>query len=101
MNKRETINILKAIGIVLLMFFGGVAILSALFDKKHTGPAMEYIVVYTTINGHFYEKEATAQDLGSEFVTFEDGTRVPWSTVKTKKMKIYADELTNAFVNPH
>ena len=65
-------------------------------EKKHSGPAYEYLHVYTTINGQFYQKEATAEDLKSAFVTFEDGTRVPWSAVKSKKMKIYADELTNA-----
>ena len=86
--------------LVVLMCFGVVVLLSAGCEKQHSGPAIEYLVVYTTINGQFYEKEATAEDLNSGFVTFSDGTRVPLSAVKSKKMKLYADELTNAVFTP-
>jgi hypothetical protein len=89
-------NLVKAIGIVVLLFFGGVALLSAIFDKKDTSPKIEYTIVTTTINGQFYEKEATAEDLNSEFVTFADGTRVPWSAVKSTKSTISVNELSNA-----
>jgi len=92
MKKSEAINLIKAIGILVLFFCGGVVALS-FFDKKHSGPAVEYTVVYTTINGHFYEKEATAEDFASSFVTFSDGTRVSWSDVKSKQMKVYPDEI--------
>lgn len=92
-KQKEFFNVIKAIGIVVLIFFGVVALLSAISDKKHTGQPIEYLIVYTTINGQYYEKEATAQDLNNEFVTFSDGTRVPWTAVKTKKAKIYPDEL--------
>jgi len=99
MNKTESFNVLKGIAIVVALFFGGVFLLSALFDKKHTGPAVEYIYVYTTINGQLYEKEATPADLSSEFVTFGDGTRVPWSAVKSKRMKFYPQEMQGLFTN--
>lgn len=89
-------NLIKAVGIVVLIFFG-VALLSAIFDKKDTSPKIEYTIVYTTINGQFYEKEATAEDFNSGFVTFSDGTRVPWSAVKSKKAEISVSELSNAF----
>jgi len=91
---------LKAIGLAVLIFAGAVALLSAGCEKQHSGPAIEYIVVYTTINGQFYQKEATAEDFKTGFVTFSDGTRVPWSAVKSKKMKVYADELTNVVFTP-
>ena len=99
MNKRESFNLLKALALVVALFFGGVFLLSAIFDKKHTGPAIEYIYVYTTINGQFYEKEATPADLNSQFVTFADGTRVSWASVKTKRLKYYPAEMQGAFTN--
>lgn len=99
MNKKESLNVVKAIGILAAVFFGVVYILSAIFDKKHTGPAIEYIHIYTTINGHLFEKEATEDDLSSEFVTFADGTRVPWSAVKTKRLKFYPEEMKGLFTN--
>lgn len=86
---KEFFNLIKAIGIIALIFFGAVALLS----KKHTGQAIEYTIIYTTINGQYYEKEGTAKDLNGDFVTFADGTRVPWADVKTKRMKVYPDEL--------
>ena len=86
-------NLLKAVGVVVLIFFGVVALLSAMFDKKHTGQAIEYTIIYTTINGQYYEKEETVEDLNSEYVTFSDGTRVSWTVVKTKKATFYPDEL--------
>jgi hypothetical protein len=92
-NQRGFFNLVKAIGIVVLIFFGAVALLSALFDKKHNGKAIEYTIIYTTINGQYYEKEETAEDLNSEYVTFSDGTRVSWTAVKTKKATFYPDEL--------
>jgi len=92
MKSSETVNVIKAIGIVVLFFFGCIYALS-LFDKKHTGPGVDYTVVYTTINVRLYEKEATSEDFSSGFVTFEDGTRVSWSDVKSKKMKFYPDEM--------
>jgi hypothetical protein len=98
-KQKEFFNLIKAIGIIVLIFFGAVALLSAIFDKKHTGQAIEYTIIYTTINGQYYEKEETAEDLNSEYVTFSDGTRVSWTAVKTKKAKFYPDELgikTNA-----
>jgi hypothetical protein len=99
MNKTESFNLLKALGLVVALFFGGVFLLSAIFDKKHTGPAIEYIYVYTTINGQLYEKEATPADLSSEFVTFGDGTRVPWTAVKTKRLKYYPAEVQGVLTN--
>ena len=99
MNKTESFNLLKAIGLLVALFFGGVFLLSAIFDKKHTGPAIEYIYVYTTINGQLYEKEATPADLSGEFVTFADGTRVSWTAVKTKRLKYYPDEMQGVFTN--
>jgi hypothetical protein len=95
-KQNEFFNLVKAIGIVVLIFFGGIALLSAIFDKKDTSPKIEYTIVTTTINGQFYEKEATAEDLNSEFVTFADGTRVPWSAVKSTKSTISVNELSNA-----
>jgi hypothetical protein len=86
-------NLVKAVGIIVLMFFGGVALLSALFDKKHTGPAIEYTILSTTVNGQYFEKEETAADLASDYVTFSDGTRVPWTAVKITRAKFYPDEL--------
>ena len=88
------INLMKAVGIVALIFFGAVALLSAMFDRKHSGQPIEYTIIYTTINGQYYEKEETAEDLnGSGYVTFSDGTRVSWTAVKTKKASFYPDEL--------
>jgi CheY-like chemotaxis protein len=95
-KQKEFFNLIKAIGIVVLLFFGGIALLSAIFDKNDTSPKIEYTIVTTTINGQFYEKEATAEDLNSEFVTFADGTRVPWSAVKSTKSTISVNELSNA-----
>jgi hypothetical protein len=95
-KQKDFFNLIKAIGIVVLIFFGGVALLSSIFDKKDTSPKIEYTIVTTTINGQFYEKEATAEDLNSEFVTFADGTRVPWSAVKSTKSTISVNELSNA-----
>lgn len=92
-EQRGFFNLVKAVGIVVLIFFGAVALLSAIFNKKHTGQAIEYTIIYTTINGQYYEKEETAADLNSEYVTFSDGTRVSWTAVKTKKATIYPDEL--------
>jgi len=92
-KQNDFFNGIKVIGIIVLIFFGAVALLSAIFDKKHTGQAIEYTIIYTTINGQYYEKEETAEDLNSEYVTFSDGTRVSWTAVKTKKAKIYPDEL--------
>jgi len=86
-------NLVKAVGVVVLIFFGVIALLSAMFDKKHTGKAIEYTIIYTTINGQYYEKEETAEDLNGEYVTFSDGTRVSWTAVKTKKATFYPDEL--------
>ena len=98
-EQRGFFNLVKAVGIVVLIFFGAVALLSAIFDKKHTGQAIEYTIIYTTINGQYYEKEETAADLNSEYVTFSDGTRVSWTAVKTKKATFYPDEL-GATTNP-
>jgi hypothetical protein len=92
-NQRGVFNLVKAVGIIVLIFFGAVALLSAIFAKKHTGQAIEYTIIYTTINGQYYEKEETAEDLNSEYVTFSDGTRVSWAAVKTKKATFYPDEL--------
>ena len=92
-NRGSFFNLVKVVGIVVLIFFGVVALLSAMFDKKHTGQAIEYTIIYTTINGQYYEKEETAEDLNSEYVTFSDGTRVSWAAVKTKKATFYPDEL--------
>lgn len=94
-KQKDFFNLIKAVTIIALIFFGAVALLS----KKHTGQPIEYTIIYTTINGRSYEKEAVPSDLNSDFVTFEDGTRVSWADVKTKKMKVYPDELginTNA-----
>lgn len=87
-------NLVKAAGIIVLIFFGAVALLSAFSGKKHSSQAIEYTIIYTTINGQYYEKEETAEDLnGSGYVTFADGTRVSWTAVKTKKAIFYPDEL--------
>jgi hypothetical protein len=93
-------NLIKAVAIVALIFYGGIALLSSLFDKKHIGKPIEYTILYTTINGHYYEKEETAADLTSDFVAFSDGTRVSWADIKSKKADVYPDELgagTNSF----
>ena len=90
------LNIAKAVILLTLIFFALVFLGGALFDKKHTGKPVEYTIIYTTINGQRYEKEATASDYSSEFVTFADGTRVSWSTVKTIKQTVYSDDLSNA-----
>ena len=92
-ERRGFFNLVKAVAIVVLIFFGAVALLSTMFDKKHTGQAIEYTIIYTTINGQYYEKEETAEDLNSEYVTFSDGARVAWTAVKTKKATFYPDEL--------
>lgn len=92
-KQKEFFNIAKAIGLIVLIFFGGVALLSAIFDRKHTGPAVEYTILSTTVNGQSYEKEETTADLGSDYVTFSDGVRVPWSAVKITRSKFYPDEL--------
>jgi hypothetical protein len=92
MNTSERKNLLKGVGIVFLMFLGFYFFLT-LFDRKHVGPAFEYTILYTTINGHLYQKEATAEDYNSSFVTFEDGIRVPWSEVKSQKAKFYPQEV--------
>ena len=92
MNKAETFNVMKGIALVAAILYGGFLVLAA-FSPKPTGPAIEYIYVYTTINGHYYAKEATTADLNSDFVTFEDGTRVSWAVVKSKKMKVYPTDL--------
>jgi hypothetical protein len=55
-NTTESINVLKGIGLLVLIFFGAYALLSLVYHKQHTGPAIEYTVLYTTINGQFYEK---------------------------------------------
>ena len=88
-KQREFFNLIKAIGIIVLIFWGAVA----LFSKKRTGQAIEYTVLSTTINGQYFEKEATPNDLNSDFVIFEGGRRVSWADVKTKRMKVYPDEL--------
>lgn len=86
-------NLVKAVGIVVLIFFGAITLLSALFDRKHTGQPIEYTILSTTINGQFYEKEETTADLAGNYVTFSDGTRVPWTAVKITRAKFYPDEL--------
>jgi hypothetical protein len=99
MTKTESLNLLKAVGIVVAVFFGFVFLMDAIY-----GPAIEYIYVYTTINGQLYEKEATPADLSSEFVTFADGIRVSWGSVKTKRMEFYLDEtqsVQGTFTNRH
>jgi hypothetical protein len=65
----------------------------SLFDRKHSAPISYYTVIYATINGRLYTKDASAEDYGSRFVTFGDGTRVSWTDVKTKKTPLYPDEL--------
>ena len=61
MKNNETLNIIKGIAIVVLFFYGVYFVLT-LFDKKHTGPTSYYTVIYTTINGRLYTKDASPED---------------------------------------
>lgn len=99
MTSQEMFNVTKGLALAAAIFVGLYVAFGVFVAKKHNGPAIEYIYLYTTINGQLYEKEATAQDMSSGFVTFGDGTRVPWSAVKSKRLRVYPDELTNAVRN--
>ena len=80
--------------VIIGAIFAALLLYEKLFIKKPTGPVIEVIYVYTTINGHLYEKEATAQDLASGSVDFGDGVRIPWNEVKSKRLKYHLDELS-------
>ena len=88
------VRALAALVGVFAAIIGALLLWEKIFVKKPTGPLVEVIYVYTTMNGHLYEKEATAQDLSSGSVNFGDGVVIPWSEVKSKRLKYHLDELS-------
>ena len=62
-KKSEYWNIIKGLAIVGSLVYGGFLLLCSSDKPKDNGPEFEYVVAYTTINGHLYEKEATSEDL--------------------------------------
>ena len=94
MKNNESINVIRGLIFGALLLYGGFKLL-CLFDRKDkdNSPRIEYYVASTTINGRFYQQETSPEALYSDFITFEDGTRVPCNLVKFTKRTISVEEL--------